>query len=118
MTSIEHVRGTPTYAPVARLHDLPPGTPVSRRLPDGTSVVLVNLAGEIFALADRCSHEALELSAGDVCPDGTIECVWHGARFDCRTGEAIHPPAVEPVPVYEVRVDGEVVLVGPRRTVR
>ena len=76
----------------------------------------MNVDGEFYALHDCCSHEAYELSAGELLADGTIECVWHGARFDCRTGEARHAPAIDGVPVYAVRVEDGVVLVGPRIT--
>jgi 3-phenylpropionate/trans-cinnamate dioxygenase ferredoxin subunit len=38
-------------------------------------------------------------------------CPWHGARFDCRTGEPLSGPATDAVPVYEVRVEGEEIYV-------
>ncbi len=103
-----------TFHPVARAADIRPGALLSVRLPSGDQVVLMNVDGEFCALQDCCSHEAYELSAGELLPDGTIECVWHGARFDCRTGEARHAPAIDDVPAYAVRVEDGVVLVGPR----
>ena len=78
----------------------------------------MNVDGEVYALEDRCSHAEYALSAGEVLPDGTIECVWHGARFDCRTGAACHPPAIDDVATYPVRVDGGVISVGRRRSRR
>jgi nitrite reductase/ring-hydroxylating ferredoxin subunit len=39
-----------------------------------------------------------------------VECPWHQSRFDMRTGEVIAPPASEPEPVYEVKVDGNIFL--------
>ena len=53
------------------------------------------------------------MALGDVLPDGTIQCAWHGARFDCATGEVRQGPATDPLPVFEVRIDGDDVLVGP-----
>jgi 3-phenylpropionate/trans-cinnamate dioxygenase ferredoxin component len=104
------------FAPVARAADMPPGTLISvRAAPAGEQVIVMNVDGEFYALADCCSHESFELSAGELLPDGTIECMWHGARFDCRTGAATHPPAVDSVPVYSVRVEDGVVMLGPRR---
>jgi 3-phenylpropionate/trans-cinnamate dioxygenase ferredoxin subunit len=85
------------------------------RLPTGDQVVVMNVDGDLCALQDSCSHESYALSAGELLPDGTIECVWHGARFDCRTGVACHPPAVDGVAVYPVRVDQGTIMVGPRR---
>lgn len=66
--------------------------------------------GELHAISDICSHGAVSLSDGEV--EGcTIECWLHGSRFDLRTGKPLSPPAVTPVPVYPVTVDGERVLV-------
>jgi 3-phenylpropionate/trans-cinnamate dioxygenase ferredoxin component len=65
---------------------------------------------EVFAVEDICSHAAVALSEGDV--EGcTVECWLHGSRFDLRTGKPTGPPAVQPVPVYPVTVDGQRVLV-------
>jgi len=67
-------------------------------------------AGDLHAISDVCSHGAVSLAEGEV--DGTtIECWLHGSRFDLRTGKPLSPPAVNPVPVYPVTVDGERVLV-------
>ncbi|GAA3822986.1 non-heme iron oxygenase ferredoxin subunit [Cellulomonas soli] len=66
--------------------------------------------GELHAISDICSHGAVSLSDGEV--EGcTVECWLHGSRFDLRTGKPLSPPAVRPVPVYPVTVDGERVLV-------
>ena len=48
--------------------------------------------------------------------DGTldgykVECPWHGSKFDVRTGEVKNPPASEPEPAYEVKVDGNNILI-------
>ncbi|GEL93364.1 non-heme iron oxygenase ferredoxin subunit [Cellulomonas composti] len=70
--------------------------------------------GELHAISDICSHGAVSLSDGEV--DGcTIECWLHGSRFDLRTGKPLGPPAVTPVPVYPVTLDGERVLVDVDR---
>jgi 3-phenylpropionate/trans-cinnamate dioxygenase ferredoxin component len=102
------------FIPVATLADVPPGRLLSVRAPNGEQVVLVNAGGEIGALLDRCSHQEYALSAGEVLGDGTIECVWHGALFDCHTGAVRGLPAVEPVPAFSVRVEGDAILLGPR----
>jgi 3-phenylpropionate/trans-cinnamate dioxygenase ferredoxin component len=103
------------FTPVASAADVGPGRLLSVRLPAGDQVVVMNVDGEMCALEDSCSHESFALSAGEILPDGTIECVWHGARFDCRTGVACHPPAIDGVPTYAVRVEAGVIMVGPRR---
>jgi 3-phenylpropionate/trans-cinnamate dioxygenase ferredoxin subunit len=66
--------------------------------------------GELHAISDVCSHGAVSLSEGEV-EGSTIECWLHGSRFDLRTGAPTGLPAVRPVPVYPLTVDGERVLV-------
>ncbi len=66
--------------------------------------------GDLHAINDICTHGQVSLSDGEV-QGCTIECWLHGSRFDLRTGKALTPPAVRPVPVYPLTVDGEQVLV-------
>jgi len=66
--------------------------------------------GVLHAISDICSHGAVSLSDGEI--EGcTVECWLHGSRFDLRTGAPLGPPAVRPVPVYPLTLDGERVLV-------
>ena len=55
-------------------------------------------------------HAEVSLSEGEV-EDCTIECWLHGSQFDLRTGQPLSLPAIRPVPVYPVRVEGDAVLV-------
>ena len=41
-----------------------------------------------------------------------IECWLHGSRFDLRTGQPSGPPAIVPVTVHTVRIEGDDVLVA------
>ena len=103
------------FVEVGRLDDVPEQGVLGVEGPDGRRVCLVRLDGRVTALADECTHQAFPLSAGEVLDDGTIECVWHGARFDCATGAVRREPAMDPVPVYPVRIEGDRILVGPRK---
>lgn len=88
---------------VAAVGDLPQGA--GRRFDvAGRRVALFLVGGEVFALADRCSHEEASLAEGDVF-DTTVECPRHGATFDLRTGEALSLPATRGVAVYRAEVD-------------
>ena len=40
-----------------------------------------------------------------------VECPWHGSKFDVRTGKPTKPPARQAVPVYEVKVEDNNILV-------
>jgi 3-phenylpropionate/trans-cinnamate dioxygenase ferredoxin subunit len=82
--------------------DIPEGGAIS--IPAGRRMIaIVKSAGEFFALEDLCTHDGAELTGGAV--EGTeIVCPRHGARFCLRTGQALTPPAYEPVQVFETRV--------------
>jgi 3-phenylpropionate/trans-cinnamate dioxygenase ferredoxin subunit len=94
--------------------DVPAGTALRVELDgaDGPVEVAVvrDESGELHAIGDLCSHGQVSLSDGEV-EGATVECWLHGSRFDLRTGEPLSPPAVRPVPVYPVSLDGERVLV-------
>jgi 3-phenylpropionate/trans-cinnamate dioxygenase ferredoxin subunit len=93
------------------LKDLVEGAP--RRFDgDGFRVVVVRIGDDVYAIGDRCSHQDVSLSEGEVDVEArTIECWKHGSTFDLRTGEPETLPATRPVPVYDVRVrDGVVML--------
>ncbi|MCH9815046.1 MAG: non-heme iron oxygenase ferredoxin subunit [Actinomycetia bacterium] len=68
-------------------------------------VALVLQGEEVYAIRDVCSHAEVPLSEGDVGPGPRISCWLHGSEFDLRTGEPDTPPAFEPVPVYETRIE-------------
>ena len=105
----------PPFIAVARLEDVPPGAIVAVVGSAGEPICLVNCDGEILALSDVCTHQEFPMSLGTLLPDGVIECACHGARFDCRTGTVMLPPAEEALPCYDVRVENGEILVGARR---
>jgi 3-phenylpropionate/trans-cinnamate dioxygenase ferredoxin component len=79
---------------------------------EGRKVALARVEGEVYALADNCSHRDFPLSLGEVDREAcTVTCEWHGAAFDLRSGAPQCAPATRPVAVYPVRVDGGEVLV-------
>jgi 3-phenylpropionate/trans-cinnamate dioxygenase ferredoxin component len=78
---------------------------------NGYKVALVRIDDDFFAIGDVCSHEDYSLSEGEVLTEECeIECWKHGSTFDLRTGEPCSLPATRPVPVYDVRVEGDDVL--------
>ena len=97
------------FVAVGQVSDLAPGrmkwVAVARE-----RVLLVNVAGVFHALRDACGHQRAPLSRGRL-EGHVVECPWHFARFDVRTGALLWGPVAEDVPVYEVRVDGEMVYV-------
>ena len=105
---------SPEFEPVASVADLADGTVLQRVRPSGDAVCLVRYKGEISAMSDICTHQHFSMSLGDLLEDGTLQCAWHGARYDCRSGEVKQVPATAPLPVFQVRLEGDTILVGPR----
>ena len=79
---------------------------------DDFKVCLANADGKIYAFRDNCSHRDFPLSVGQIHGGATIECAWHGARFDMETGRAIRLPAIKPIQKYEVTIEGDDIYVA------
>lgn len=80
---------------------------------DGIPVVVVRCGDALYAVEDRCTHDGESFSGAEVeaCE---IICPRHGSRFCLRTGEALTPPAYEPLRTYRVREqDGRILLESP-----
>ena len=103
---------------VCTLGDLSGDVPTGVTLADGTAICLVRRGDTVYAVRDLCTHQAFALSAGELLPDGMLECAWHGARFDPRTGTVCRGPACDPLTVYQVLVHDGIVHVGGRRDER
>jgi 3-phenylpropionate/trans-cinnamate dioxygenase ferredoxin subunit len=74
-------------------------------------IVVINLAGTLFAIGDVCSHDNGPVGDGDL--DGfEIICPRHGARFDIRSGKATRSPAFIDIPSFPVRVENGKIYVG------
>ena len=91
-----------TFVAVAHIDEVPPGEARVVET-DYERVLLCNVDGVIYAIADVCTHDDGPLGDGTL-ENCAIECPRHGARFDVRTGEVVAPPAVVPVRSYAVRV--------------
>jgi 3-phenylpropionate/trans-cinnamate dioxygenase ferredoxin subunit len=98
---------------VAPENELAPG---SFRVVDveDTSVAVFNLDGAYYAIEDVCTHDYGQLTGGSVEGD-EIVCPRHGAHFDIKTGEALSPPAYEPVETFPVRVQRGMIQVRDHR---
>jgi 3-phenylpropionate/trans-cinnamate dioxygenase ferredoxin subunit len=77
---------------------------------DEDKLVIFNIAGSYYAIADVCSHDDGPVGDGEL--NGyEITCPRHGAVFDVRTGRVLSLPAIVDIPAYPVRVvDGQIQL--------
>ncbi|MGC1521271.1 MAG: non-heme iron oxygenase ferredoxin subunit [Steroidobacteraceae bacterium] len=75
-------------------------------IPAGRRMIAVVRSGDsYFAIEDICTHDGAQLTGGAI-EGGEIVCPRHGARFCLRTGEALSPPAYEPVRVFATKIEG------------
>ena len=101
--------GAGTWVKVADLSECPPGNLLEVEV-GRERIVLANVDGDVYALQNRCSHQDLPLSDGELEGD-RLECLYHGARFDVCTGKAVGLPAIKPVPSYDVQIRGQEIFV-------
>ena len=114
MTTDDKCRWLPTVAE----KDIASGQSHVMETPDGP-VALFNIDGQFYAMDNLCSHEELPIfqSGADdedilMMDSGEIICPHHGAHFCPRTGDALSPPAYEPLRTYPVRVVDGIVQIA------
>ena len=95
-----------------KLVDIPDGEAI--RVEGGPyGICLARIGDGVYALADRCSHQEWPLSDGEVEKFGcSIECTKHGSTFSLKDGAPESLPATTPVQVYDVRIEGDEVIVS------
>ena len=79
--------------PVASADALRDGQPQAVTLFDEPLVLWRDGAGRAVLQRDRCPHRGARLSLGRVCDDGTLQCPYHGWRFD-GAGACVSVPAL------------------------
>jgi len=98
-------------------HQLPDGGKLVGRVGDD-EVLLVRHGTDVFAIGAHCTHYHGPLADGLVVGE-TVRCPWHHACFDLRTGEALHAPALSPVPCWHIeRHDGKIFALGKRENAK
>lgn len=100
------------FVKVAKTSDLAPGEKMLVEY-DGMPVGLFNIDGQFYAIDDVCTHDGGPLVEGELHGD-VIVCPRHGARFDVKTGSVRTLPAYAPVGTYQVRIEGDDILIAPK----
>jgi 3-phenylpropionate/trans-cinnamate dioxygenase ferredoxin component len=98
------------YIEIAPASELPTGERLFVELGD-KPIVIFNIAGQLFAIGDVCTHDDGPLGDG-VIEGHNVVCPRHGAEFDVRTGKAMAMPAVIDIPAYPVQVRDGNIFVG------
>jgi len=77
-------------------------------------ILVTKLEGQYFAVANRCTHLNFPLSEGRI-EENRIICPGHGGQFDVKTGKVLSGPPKISLPIFEVKVEGEDLLIKLRR---
>ena len=93
----------PRFLKTIELSKLAPESMAGVQL-EGRRLLLSNLEGKVYAVDGTCTHEEADLSQGFMIED-RVTCQLHLSQFDLRTGEVYNPPAVEPLKVYNVKIE-------------
>ncbi len=95
--------GPDDFTPVLAEAELPEGE-LRKVEANGTPVLLVRQEGRIHALVEKCAHLGGPLSEGELKPDGSVVCPWHGSRFCLADGHVEEGPSAFKQPTLETRV--------------
>jgi 3-phenylpropionate/trans-cinnamate dioxygenase ferredoxin subunit len=85
---------------------------------DDKEVLLANVDGAFYAIANKCSHMGGSLAKG-VLDGKTVTCPRHGAQFDLLTGKAVGEAKIALLKIqvkdqddYQVKVEGNNIMLG------
>jgi 3-phenylpropionate/trans-cinnamate dioxygenase ferredoxin subunit len=97
------------FVKAAKVSDVPVGRAITVEVNE-EDIALCNVGGELYAVANVCTHDGGPLGEGHLYGD-LIECPRHGARFDVKSGAVKSLPAIMPIDTYPIKVEGDEILV-------
>jgi nitrite reductase/ring-hydroxylating ferredoxin subunit len=101
---------------VMALDEMPESRPTRANV-EGVAVLLYRSGERFFAVGARCTHQGAPLDAGLVRlsgSDATVTCPAHGSVFRLEDGRVMRPPAMQPIPVFDIRVQEGGLELRPR----
>ena len=93
---------------IGQSSDFPPGS-MKKIIVSNIDVIVANVAGTIYAMADKCTHRGCSLSEGTI-EGNVVTCPCHGGSFNLTTGKVIAPPPKVDAAAFEIRTDESNVL--------
>ena len=98
-----------TFVKVAAAAEVPPGTGKCVEV-NGKQLALFNVDGTFHVIDNTCLHRGGPLGEGEL-EGSVVTCPWHGWQYDVTTGANTMDES-EKVERYEVKVEGDAVLVA------
>jgi NADPH-dependent 2,4-dienoyl-CoA reductase/sulfur reductase-like enzyme/nitrite reductase/ring-hydroxylating ferredoxin subunit len=75
-----------------------------------TDILVARVAGQYHAIGAYCTHYGAPLVEG-VLSGSRVVCPWHHACFSVTSGDHEEPPGFDCLPHFEVRIDGDDIVV-------
>ncbi|MEL6461663.1 MAG: FAD-dependent oxidoreductase [Cyanobacteria bacterium J06621_15] len=94
---------------VANVKDLKKGEMRQVSVEDN-EILVARVEDGFFATAAHCTHYGAPLEKGILNGDRVV-CPWHNACFGMKTGKLEEPPALDALPRFPVKVEGEDLVV-------
>ena len=87
--------------------DLPPSGVVEVETEQHGTLAVGVADGTPFAVSNVCRHQFAKLGKGQI-REGCLECPWHRARYDVRTGDMVSGPKgrIFGFPPYSKLIEG------------
>jgi nitrite reductase/ring-hydroxylating ferredoxin subunit len=103
---------TVEFVRIGTLAEVPEGEVRAYELP-GIRLAAIQLEGDVYAFGDECPQAGCALSDGEVEEaEWLVVCPNDGSAFDVRSGEPVRGPAVDPIPVFRVRIEDDWIAVA------
>src|SRR5688572_28257756 len=102
---------------IGKVDEFPPGELRPFNVTPDERVVVVNLDGMLHAFSNYCTHIRHSFwvpSAGAIVSENEVTCWVHGSTYDMRTGDCIWGPGYDPLPLHEVRIEGDDVFLSQK----
>lgn len=94
---------------MGRIDELPPGKVIEKRIL-AKRIAVFNDGGELFGIESDCKHMRASLAGGCI-DEGTVQCPWHGWRYELKTGKCLTVSGMD-LKRYQVETDnGEIFLI-------
>jgi apoptosis-inducing factor 3 len=100
-----------SFKEIAKKNDLKNGEMKSYKIDDNNSVLLCRINDEFFAVGATCTHYGAPLEEGILKGD-IIICPLHHACFNAKNGNLLEPPAMDALPKYELKTEGDSVKIN------
>lgn len=97
------------FIKVAKLSEIKEGE-IKLVIVNGTEVCLTKINSEISGFKNNCPHQDMPLEDG-ILEGEELTCLYHGAKFNVKSGKVLSMPAADDLQMFKVKVEGEDVLV-------